>query len=256
MGKLTDARLRTMKPNGKIQKISDGDGLYAYIGSKSKSISWQMAYRFDGKQKILSFGRYPEVSLADARRKCFEARALLEDDLDPGAAKKTAKEAAKAAELAESLTFEAVAAQWFEKEYAANPPSTRDKIRWHLNILFPHIGKTPFSKLERKDIVAAILPTQERGCLDTAHRLAQIANAVCLFAWGAGHVDRNIADRIGTTLKPIVRKHRAALTDPEQVGGLLRRIQGYKGAGLSVRYCLNILGSSTFSVEYPFRAMP
>lgn len=241
MGKLTDVRLRTMKPNGKIQKISDGDGLYAYIGPKSKSVSWQMAYRFDGKQKILTFGRYPEVSLADARRKCFEARALLEDDLDPGAAKKTAKEAAKAAELAESLTFEAVAAQWFEKEYAANPPSTRDKIRWHLNILFPHIGKTPFSKLERKDIVAAILPTQERGCLDTAHRLAQIANAVCLFAWGAGHVDRNIADRIGTTLKPIIRKHRAALTDPVQVGGLLRRIQGYKGAGLSVRYCLNIL---------------
>ncbi|MDR2820462.1 MAG: tyrosine-type recombinase/integrase [Desulfovibrio sp.] len=241
MGKLTDARLRTMKPNGKIQKVSDGDGLYAYIGPKSKSVSWQMAYRFGGKQKILSFGRYPEVSLADARRKCFEARALLEEDLDPGVVKKNEKETAKAAELAESLTFEAIANQWFEKEYASSPPSTRGKIRWHLSILFPHIGKTPFPRLERKDIVAAILPTQERGCLDTAHRLAQIANAVCLFAWGLGYADRNVADRIGTTLKPIVRKHRAAITDPEKVGGLLRRIQGYGGAGLSVKYCLRIL---------------
>jgi integrase len=241
MGKLTDARLRTMKPNGKIQKVSDGDGLYAYIGPKSKSVSWQMAYRFDGKQKILSFGRYPEVGLADARRKCFEARALLEDDLDPGAVKRTEKEAAKAAELAESLTFEAIANQWFEKEYAGSPPSTSGKIRWHLRLLFPHIGKTPFSRLERRDIVAAILPTQERGCLDTAHRLAQIANAVCLFAWGLGYADRNVADRIGTTLKPIVRKHRAAITEPEKVGGLLRRIQGYGGAGLSVKYCLRIL---------------
>ena len=85
------------------------------------------------------------------------------------------------------------------------------------------------------------MPTQERGCIDTAHRLAQDASAICLFAWGIGYADRNIADRIVTTLKPIPRKHRASITDPEKVGGLLRRIQGYGGAGLSVKYCLNIL---------------
>ena len=241
MGKLTDLRLKALKPNGTIQKESDGDGLYAYIGPKSKSVSWQMAYRFAGKQKTLSFGRYPEVSLADARRRCFEARALLEKGIDPGAVKKSEKEAAIAVEQANSQTFEVIANQWFEKEYASSPPSTSKKIRWHLTILFSHIGDRPFSQLERKDIVAAIFPTQERGCLDTAHRLAQIANSVCLFAWGLGCTDRNIADRIATTLKPIVRKHRAAITEPGKVGGLLRRIQGYDGAGLSVRYCLNIL---------------
>ena len=241
MGTLTDTKVKALKPNGKVQKVSDGDGLYAYIGPKSTSVSWQMAYRFAGKQKVLTFGRYPEISLANAREECLEARKLLAQGLDPGAVKKAEKEAARAVEEADAATFEVVANQWFEKEYEHNPPSTRQKICWHLNILFQYIGKKPFSQLERKDIVAAIEPTQERGCRDTAHRMAQIANSVCLFAWGLGLIDRNIADRIGTTLKPIIRKHRAAITEPEKIGGLLRRIDGYDGAGLSVRYCLKIL---------------
>ncbi len=60
MGKLTDTKLRSIKPNGKIQKESDGDWLYAYIGPKSKSISWQLDYRFENKQKVLTLGRYPK----------------------------------------------------------------------------------------------------------------------------------------------------------------------------------------------------
>lgn len=241
MGKLTDTKLRSMKPNGKVQKESDGDWLYAYMGPKSKSISWQLGYRFENKQKILTLGRYPEVSLADARRKCLEARQVLADGRDPGLVKKSEKEAAVLADKEKMLTFEAVAEQWFQKQYGASTPVTAKKIQWHLGILYQHIGKRPFSSLERRDIVEAIMPTQERGCIDTAHRLAQIANGVCLFAWGLGYTDRNIADRIGTTLKPIPRRHRAAITDPEKVGGLLRRIRGYTGAGLSVKYCLNIL---------------
>lgn len=200
-----------------------------------------MGYRFENKQKVLTLGRYPAVSLAEARRKCLEARQVLADGRDPGEVKKSEREAALLAEKEKVLTFEVVAEQWFEKQYAASPPTTSKKIHWHLNILYQHIGDRPFSSLERRDIVGAILPAQERGCIDTAHRLAQIASGVCLFAWGLGYTDRNIADRIGATLKPIPRRHRAAITDPEKVGGLLRRIHGYTGAGLSVRYCLNIL---------------
>ena len=171
MGKLTDTKLRSMKPNGKIQKESDGDGLYAYIGAKSKSISWQMGYRFENKQKVLTLGRYPEVSLADARKKCLAAREVLANGRDPGAVKKSKKEAALLAEKKQALTFEAVAEQWLEKQYAASPPVTAKKIQWHLGILYQHIGNRPFSSLERRDIVEAIMLTQERGCIDTAHRL-------------------------------------------------------------------------------------
>lgn len=241
MGKLTDSRLRAMKPNGKVQKAADGDGLYAYLGARSKGISWQMAYRFENRQKVLTLGQYPAVSLAEARRRCLEARQVLATGRDPGEVRKAEKQAALIAEKEQALTFAAVAEQWFEKQYSASPPATAKKIRWHLSLLYQHIGERPFSTLARRDIVEAILPTQERGCIDTAHRMAQIASGVCLFAWGLGHTDRNIADRIASTLKPIPRRHRAAITDPVKVGGLLRRIRGYTGAGLSVRYCLNIL---------------
>ena len=92
MGKLTDTKLRAMKPTGKVQKESDGDGLYAYIGAKSKGISWQMAYRFENKQKVLTLGQYPVISLAEARKKCLAARELLANGRDPGAVKKSEKE--------------------------------------------------------------------------------------------------------------------------------------------------------------------
>ena len=113
-----------MKPNGKVQKESDGDWLYAYMGPKSKSISWQLGYRFENKQKILTLGRYPEVSLADARRKCLEARQVLADGRDPGLVKKSEKEAAVLADKEKMLTFEAVAEQWFQKQYGASTPVT------------------------------------------------------------------------------------------------------------------------------------
>ncbi len=84
MGKLTDTRLRAMKPNGKVQKASYGTGLYAYRGARSKGISWQMAYHFENRQKVLTHGQYPAVSLAEARRKCLEAQQVLASGRDLG----------------------------------------------------------------------------------------------------------------------------------------------------------------------------
>ena len=83
LGKLTDTKLRAMKPNGNVQKEFDGDGLYAYIGAKGKSISWQMGYRFENKQKVLTLGRYPEVSLVDARKKALKRGKCLRMDTTP-----------------------------------------------------------------------------------------------------------------------------------------------------------------------------
>lgn len=141
---------------------------------------------------------------------------MLASGLDPGKIRTSEKQATLHAEKEKAHTFEVVAEQWFEKQYSASPAATAKIIRWHLTLLYQHIGNRPFSSLERRDMVEAILPTQERGCIDTAHRLAQIANGVCLFAWGLGYTDRNIADRIATTLKPIPRRHRATITEPEK----------------------------------------
>jgi integrase len=241
MGKLTDAKLRTLKPNGRVQKITDGDGLFAYIGPKSKGISWQMAYRFAGKQKTLTVGPYPEVSLAEARKRCFEARELLERDIDPHEQKKKDREAAVKAEFEANLTFATVGNQWFEKFCSGTVPNTQKKTRWYLDTLFEYFGNESFTGLERKILVDAVKNIQDKISPHMAHRAAGVLNRICLYAWDCGYTDRNIADRISAALKPYKVRHRAALIEPDKVGKLLRKIHQYGGEGFSVAYCLKIL---------------
>lgn len=85
--KLSDAAVRNAKANGKVQKFSDGRGLYLHVTATGSKL-WRMAYRFEGKQKLLSFGAYPAVSLKDARHRRDEARELLAKGIDPGVEKK------------------------------------------------------------------------------------------------------------------------------------------------------------------------
>jgi integrase len=238
---LTDAKLRVLKANGRIQKISDGNGLYAYLGTKSRGVSWQMAYRFGGKQKVFTIGRYPETGLAEARKKCFEARQLLEHGIDPGEQKKADKAALAEAECNASLTFAAIGNQWFAKHCADTVPSTQEKTRWYLDTLFEYFGNIPFAGLERKTLVDAVKDIQDKVSPHMAHRAAGVLNRVCLYAWDCGYTDHNLVDRISSALKPQKVKHRAALIAPKEVGSLLQKINQYAGVGFSVAYCLKIL---------------
>jgi integrase len=241
MGLLTDVKLRNLKANGKVQKHPDGDGLYAFVGKKSLGVSWWMAYRFNGKPKTLTLGKYPETGLAEARKRCFGAKQLLEQGIDPGEQKKADKAAVQTAERNASLTFAAVGDEWLEKHRAETVPATQKKTRWYLDTLFEYIGNVPFVDLERKTLVDAVKDIQDKTSPHMAHRTAGVLNRVCLYAWDCGYTDRNLADRIGSALKPQKVKHRAALIAPKEVGDLLRKIYQYNGKGLSVVYCLRIL---------------
>ena len=106
--KLTDAKLRALKPTGKTQKISDGGGLYIHLSPAGGKL-WRLFYRFDGKQKTLALGKYPDVSLVEARKRREEARELLGQGIDPGEHKKQIKAAVAAEAVEQAITFEAVA---------------------------------------------------------------------------------------------------------------------------------------------------
>lgn len=112
--KLSDTAVRNAKANGKVQKLSDGGGLYLHVTTTGSKL-WRMAYRFEGKQQLLSFGAYPAVSLKDARHQRDDARELLAKGLDPGAEKKQAREEKLAKEREGRDTFEFVAREWFAK---------------------------------------------------------------------------------------------------------------------------------------------
>ena len=144
--KLSDAAVRNAKANGKVQKLSDGGGLYLHVTATGSKL-WRMAYRFEGKQKLLSFGAYPAVSLKDARHRRDDARESLAKGIDPGEEKKQAREAVLAKEREERDTFEFVAREWFAKYESTLSEKHAKKLRCYLeNTIFPAIGGKPVTQ--------------------------------------------------------------------------------------------------------------
>lgn len=238
--KLTDTLLRSLKATGQVQKKADGGGLYIHV-SPSGGKLWRMAYSFDGKQKTLSFGAYPAVSLKDARQKREEAKEQLAKGVDPGQQKKEIKAAALAVEREQGTTFEAVAREWYAKKSTALSAAHQKKVLSRLeNQLFPRIGNIPLSQLEPSDILAAVRYAEERGFIETAHRLVQLAGQVCRYARLCGYVKYDVASGLVEALPPIQRGHYAAITDPAEIGHLLRAIDAYPG-DISMIYALRIL---------------
>ena len=165
---LTDTRIRNAKPTAKPYKLSDGGGLYVII-TPDEARYWRMDYRFAGKRRTLAIGIYPIVTLAAARTRREEARALLAKNMDPSAAKKAAKHAAK---LAHENTFEAVAREWIGKQQRRLAPKYSALLlaRFEADI-FPQIGARPVTDIDAPELLQALRKVEKRGVIETARRL-------------------------------------------------------------------------------------
>ena len=237
---LSDTSIRSVKPCEKAQKLSDGGGLHLYISQTGGKL-WRMAYRFNGKQKTLSFGAYPAVSLKDARYKRDEAKALLAKGIDPAEQKKQAKVAAMEEARAQTITFEYVAREWHDKKTAHLTEDYRKQILSRLEkMLFPHIGTMPFAALEPANILGAVRPAEERGAIETAHKLVNLAGQVCRYARLVGYAKYDVAAGLTEALPSVQTKHLAAIIEPEKVGHLLQAIDAYQGDA-SISYAMRIL---------------
>jgi len=237
---LTDAAIKNAKPRPKAYKLSDGGGLYLEVSPTGGKL-WRLKYRIHGKEKRLSIGIYPTIGLKEARARRDEAKKLLAQGIDPSAAKKEARKIAAALVRDESATFEAVASEWYSKKTVALSPGHQKKVLSRLeNQLFPYIGKIPLSKLEPADILHAVRHAEERGLIETAHRLAQLAGQVCRYARLVGYAKYDVAAGLVEALPPYSRNHYAAITDPAEIGHLLRAIAAYPG-DISITYALRIL---------------
>ena len=224
--KLTDVFLRGLKADGKVQKHFDGGGLYMFV-SPSGGKLWRMAYRFDGKQKTMSFGAYPTVNLKDARQKREAAKALLAKGVDPSAHKKAARAAirAKAAN-----GFEIVAREWFAKYSPSLGEKYCQKIHSFLvNDVFPFLGAKPIDEVEAEDILKVAHRAESRGAVETAHRLVQLCGRIFRYAIVTGRAKHDISADLRGALQKVKVKHMAALTDKKRIGQLLRAIDSYAG---------------------------
>ena len=218
---LTDLAVKNAKPIDKTRRLYDAGGLYLEVSPVGSKL-WRFKYRYDRREKRLSFGKYPDVSLKDARAKRDEARRLLADDVDQGEHKK----AVKAARLASAASnFEAVGREWFERMMADKAPSHKDKIIARLeNDLFPWLGRRPIADITAPEILACLRRIEARGARDTAHRALQNCSAVFRYAVATGKAQSDPAVHLRGALPPARPGHFAAVTDPDQVGPLLRKM--------------------------------
>lgn len=224
---LSDAAVRSAKPKEKPQKLADGGGLYLLVMPTGRKW-WRLKYRFDGKEKSLSLGVYPDTGLKEAREKREAARKLLAAGVDPGENRKAAR-AARALEASNS--FEIVAREWFAKQEPVWAASHSSKVIGRLEAdVFPWIGNRPMDSLTAPDLLAVLRKVEARGAADTAHRILQNFGQVFRYAVATGRATHNPAPNLRGALRALKKSHFASITDPKDVGALLRAIDGYEGA--------------------------
>lgn len=224
--KLSDTAARKAKPEEKPYKMADGGGMYLEVmpnGSKY----WRMKYRFNGKEKRLALGVYPDVPLTLARDRRDAARKQLAQDIDPGEHKKATK-AAKADRAANS--FEIIAREWFAKHSPNWAASHADKIMRRLERdLFPWVGSRPIADITAQELLSALRRIEARGAVETAHRAMQNCGQVFRYAIATGRAQRDPTPDLKGALPPVKETHLAAITEPDKVGALLRAFDDYRG---------------------------
>ena len=222
---LSDLEVKKAKPKEKDYKLSDGFGLFLLVTPSGGKL-WRMQYRFAGKQKLLSFGSYPTITLADARQRRENAKKLLANDVDPSEVKKAKKTARL--EAGEN-SFEVVAREWHSK---FSPSWADSHAYWVLRRLeqyvFPDIGKRPIAELKATDVLK-VLRRIESVALETAHRVKFIIGQVFRYAVGTGRAERDPTADLKGILPPRSQKHHAAITEPKKVAELMRAIDGFNG---------------------------
>ena len=233
---LNDTAIRNAKPKTAPYKLSDGGGLFLLVNTNG-SRWWRYSYRFDGKQKTISLGVYPDIGLKDARAKHAEARKKLAQGINPSVDRKIEK----AARIEDGKnSFEFLARDWVTTQLKSLTQSHRDRtLRRFEQYLFPWIGNQPIKSIRAPDLLDCLRRIQKLNKLETAHRTLQATGQVFRYAVQQGLTTRDItADLRGAIPAPTV-KHMASLTEPDQVAGLLRAIEGFTG-GLIVQHALKL----------------
>jgi integrase len=219
---LSDNAIRKTATASKPVRLSDERGLYMLLNPDG-SRWWRFDYRINSTRKTLSFGVYPEVSLKLARERRDEARTQIANGIDPSQKRKAAK-------LADENSFEAIAREWFEKFKPQWVDTHSDKIIRRLERdIFPWIGKRPIGSIKAPELLMVLRRVEARGAVETAHRAMQNCGQVFRYAISTGRADHNPAADLRGAIPPTKGRNLAAITEPSQIGPLLRAIDSYSG---------------------------
>lgn len=233
----SDATIKSVRLGDPRKRLTEGDGLYPLLFVKGGAHGWRFDYSLHGRRKTISFGTYPDTSLALARRKADEARQLVAEGIDPSQKRKVEKETFVQARVADAReerglppidSFEAIAREWIAVKRDGWAASYADKIiaRFETDV-FPWVGKQPIAGITPPQLLEVLRRIEARGVVETAHRALQDSGQVFRYAVATGKVVTNPARDLKDALKRPDPKHFPAIIDPKRFGDLLRACDSY-----------------------------
>jgi len=226
--KLTELSLKNTKPGPKTRRIADGGGLFLEI-NKNGSKYWRLAYRFAGKQKLLALGVYPNVSLTKAREATHNAKKELASGKDPVIIRKISKSVGD-----EKDSFQFVALEWLEKFKNQWTDTHFKSISGRLKLhIFPWIGNRPVGEITPPEMLSVLRRIEARGHLENAHRAMTNSGQVFRYAIATGRAERNPCSDLKGAIPPPSVRHMSSITNPKEVGELMRAILRYSGYTLT-----------------------
>ncbi|MCP5279915.1 MAG: tyrosine-type recombinase/integrase [Thiobacillus sp.] len=225
---LKDVECRNATSQGrKLRKLHDGDGLYLWVYDDGRKY-WRLRYWLGGKEKSLSLGVYPDISLKEARIRRNAERERLDADLDPSAERRAAK---LKRQLSIANSFEAVAREWYDKQvHTWVPTHARDVLRRLEGNIFPSIGRRPIAEIDAPELLATVRKIEDRGAYDLAHRVLQVCGQVFRYGVATGRCKRDLTGDLRGALTPHKKQHQAAVKT-EELPDLLRAIASYEETG-------------------------
>lgn len=233
---LKDLEIKATKPEKMPFRKADGKGLYIEVFPNGSKL-WRLKFRFAGKEKRLALGSYPAISLAEARKRRDDARAILEQGNDPSMVRKQEKAAAR---VSAENSFVRVAEEYLAKmEKEGRAPATLLKARWFLSLLEPAIGPMPVREVDPQMLLAALRKLEAKGNYETAKKARSFASRVFRFAVATGRASGDPASVLTGALTAPKAKHYAAILEPHKLGELLRAVDGFTGSPIT-KFALKI----------------
>lgn len=222
---ITDRQCLESPAAEKPYKLYDGNGLYLWI-SPTGVKAWRYRYEFNGREKLIALGRFPDLGVRAARDERDRQRVKLLDGIDPSAHRQLRRVLPAQVEN----SFEFVAREWHQRFLDQWVPShaARNLRRFELYV-FPWIGSMPVDKIEAADVLAVLERLIKRGTVETAHRVKFLCSGVMRYAVATSRAKADPTTVLVRALPAAKERHFAAITDPAQLATLLRAIDGYSG---------------------------
>ncbi|MDR9498886.1 MAG: tyrosine-type recombinase/integrase [Hydrogenovibrio sp.] len=246
--KLTDTAIRKKKPNGRVQKMSDGGGLRLEVTAAGSKV-FKYRFKLEGKDSDYVIGQYPVVSLAEARQLRDQAKHLVRQGLNPNDVRKKEREEIREAEdVEEGMTLRDLYEEYADFKTTAYGDREPD---WHVSTLekhtlrfekhvFPTLGAKPIEQLHERDLEECLLQVQQRGALVNRNKIKSVFNMLFRYAKSKRYIERDIGKYVSDALfVKHARRHYKHLTTPEEIKDLLQRLDNLQ-ASYVVYQCLQL----------------